>query len=145
MHDRVSELHGEDPSFVDERRAEELRYDPRPLGTITIDDSSLTVTVEDREPQVTRFAPPLSASSYHPEWFAPLLEDFRAEVLHADQRGRNLSEAGWCAELLFAAYESRGEVVRFETPETDPPEPVAGPAAEDLSAAESSSEPDTER
>jgi len=114
-----------------------------PLGTITIDDSSLTVSVEDREPQVTRFAPPLSANSYHPEWFSPLLEDFRSEVLHADQRGRNLSEAVWCADLLQAAYDSRGEVVRFESPEAEA-EPAAGPAAEDLTSSEPPREPDTE-
>ena len=82
-----------------------------PLGAIDVDDSTLTVRVEGREPESTRFAPPVSASSWHPEWFPPLLEDFRAEVLHPASRGRNLAEAAACAALTAAAYASQGAVV----------------------------------
>jgi predicted dehydrogenase len=86
------------------------------LGSVDIDDSSLTVRLNDRSPETTRFAPPISTSSYHPEWFSPLLEDFRTEVLHPDQRGRSLAEAVCCAELMTAAYASKGETLSLWVP-----------------------------
>jgi predicted dehydrogenase len=86
------------------------------LGEVQIVDDRLVVAVDGRPPQETRFAPALSASSYHPEWFPALLEDFRAEMQHPDRRGRNLAEAMRVAEMIAAAYRSEGHTV-----------PLAGP------------------
>ncbi len=82
-----------------------------PLGQIEIEDEMLIVSVANRPADRMRFSPALSASSYHPEWFPPLLEDFRGEILHADRRGRNLAEAARCSQLMTAAYASAGQPV----------------------------------
>jgi predicted dehydrogenase len=86
------------------------------LGDITIEDDRLMVAVTNRPREETRFSPPLSASSYHPEWFPALLEDFRAEIQHPDRRGRNLAEAVRVAELVAAAYRSEGRAVSLVEP-----------------------------
>jgi predicted dehydrogenase len=82
-----------------------------PLGEVRFADDRLVVAVSGKPPEETRFAPALSASSYHPEWFPGLLEDFRAEMQHAERRGRNLSEALRVAEMIAAAYRSAGQTV----------------------------------
>ncbi len=87
------------------------------LGEIAIEDDRLIVRREGAEPETTRFAPALSASSYHPEWFPALLADFREEILHADRRGTNFAEAVRVGELVAAAYRSQGEVVSLVPPE----------------------------
>ena len=92
-----------------------------PLGEVRFADDRLIVAVSGKAPQETRFAPALSASSYHPEWFPTLLEDFRAEMQHAERRGRNLTEAVRVAEMIEAAYRSAGQTV----PLADPAEPGA--------------------
>jgi predicted dehydrogenase len=81
------------------------------LGEIRFEDDRVEVALAGKPPEVTRFAPPLSASSYHPEWFPALLEDFRAEMQHPDRRGRNLAEAVKVAELMAAAYRSEGRSI----------------------------------
>jgi len=92
------------------------------LGEIAIEDDRLVVTRQGAEPETTRFAPALSASSYHPEWFPALLADFREEVLHPDRRGANFAEAVRVGELVAAAYRSRGETVSLVAPAEPPPE-----------------------
>ena len=87
------------------------------LGEIAIEDDRLVVKVAGREPEGTRFSPSLSASSYHPEWFPALLEDFRAEIEHVARRGRNLAEAVRVAELMAAAYRSNGAAISVAAPE----------------------------
>jgi predicted dehydrogenase len=82
-----------------------------PLGDVRFTDDRLTVAVGGKAPEETRFAPALSASSYHPEWFPALLEDFRAEMQHPQHRGRNLGEAMRVAEMIGAAYRSGGHTV----------------------------------
>ena len=82
-----------------------------PLGEIAIEDDRLVVNATGRAAEVTRFSPALSASSYHPEWFPALLEDFRAEMQHLDRRGRNLAEAVRVAEMVAAAYRSEGRPI----------------------------------
>jgi predicted dehydrogenase len=86
------------------------------LGEIAIEDDRLVVTAANGAREETRFAPPLAASSYHPEWFPALLEDFRAEIQHPDRRGRNLAEAVRVAELIAAAYRSEGRGVSLAEP-----------------------------
>jgi predicted dehydrogenase len=87
-----------------------------PLGEISIEDDRLVVTAAAGAPETTRFSPALSASSYHPEWFPALLDDFRAEIEHPDRRGRNLAEAVRVAEMIAAAYRSEGRVIAFSPP-----------------------------
>lgn len=79
-----------------------------PLGQIEIEDGALVLSVGGRPSDRMRFSPALSVSSYHPEWFPALLDDFRGEILHADQRGRNLAEAVRCSQMMTAAYASAG-------------------------------------
>jgi predicted dehydrogenase len=86
------------------------------LGDIAIEDDRLVLAVTNRPREETRFSPPLSASSYHPEWFPALLEDFRAEIQHPDRRGLNLAEAVRVAELVAAAYRSEGRAVSLVEP-----------------------------
>lgn len=78
------------------------------LGEIRIEDDRLVVAATDRAEQIIRFSPALSASSYHPEWFPALLEDFRSEMQHPDRRGRSFAEAVQVAEMMAAAYRSDG-------------------------------------
>jgi predicted dehydrogenase len=87
------------------------------LGAIDIDDDRLVLRVDGREPEATRFAPPLSASSVHPEWFPPLLDDFRGEIGALTARGRNLAESVWCCRLVAAAYASGGGSVSLVSPD----------------------------
>jgi predicted dehydrogenase len=85
-----------------------------PLGTISIEDDRLVVATAGRAAQTSRFSPPLSASSYHPEWFPALLGDFRAEIEHPARRGRNLAEAVRVAEMIAAAYRSDGRAIPLD-------------------------------
>jgi predicted dehydrogenase len=89
------------------------------LGEVRIEDDRLVLGTANRAPEETRFSPPLSASSYHPEWFPALLEDFRAEMQHPDRRGRNLAEAVRVAELMAAAYRSQGSAISLAQPAED--------------------------
>jgi predicted dehydrogenase len=75
-------------------------------GTLTIADRVLIVEVRDRPPVETPFAQPLSAGSYHPDWFAGMLDDFRDELQHATLRGANFREAETCCRLVEAGYRS---------------------------------------
>jgi predicted dehydrogenase len=86
------------------------------LGEVRIADDRLVVALDGKAAAETRFAPALSASSYHPEWFPALLEDFRAEMQHADRRGRNLAEAVRVAEMIDAAYRSEGRSIPLSDP-----------------------------
>jgi predicted dehydrogenase len=80
-------------------------------GEISIGDDRLEVVAGARAGERLVFSPGLAASSYHPEWFPPLLADFRAEITGAERRGRNLEEALDCAAVLAAAYASGGSEV----------------------------------
>ncbi|MCC6850497.1 MAG: Gfo/Idh/MocA family oxidoreductase [Deltaproteobacteria bacterium] len=95
------------------------------LGALTIADGSLITALGGRPPVETRFAQPLSAGSYHPDWFATMLDDFHAEVSDPAVRGDNLREAEACGRLLERAYQSSasgGARVALE----DAPPPTAG-------------------
>jgi predicted dehydrogenase len=93
------------------------------LGSVEIDDDRLVVSAGDQPAGETRFSPPLSASSYHPEWFPSLLEDFRGEIQHPDRRGRNLAEAVRVGEMVAAAYRSGGQRISL-TPATGDESPA---------------------
>ncbi len=76
------------------------------LGTLTIADDMLVTAIGDRPPVETRFAHALSAGSYHPDWFATMLEDFHLELHDAHLRGENFREAEACCRLLECGYAS---------------------------------------
>jgi len=83
-------------------------------GTLEIADKTLVVRVGERAPAETAFAQPLSAGSYHPDWFAAMLDDFR--------------EAETCCRLLELAYRSskqEGATLAFR----EPLPPVGGSSA----------------
>jgi predicted dehydrogenase len=76
------------------------------LGTVAINDRTLVTTVGDRTPITTPFAQALSAGSYHPDWFAAMLDDFREDLEAPTGRGGNFREAEICCWLLEAGYRS---------------------------------------
>jgi predicted dehydrogenase len=78
-------------------------------GTLEIADRTLTVNVDGRTPETTAFAQPLSAGSYHPDWFTPMADDFREELLDRTLRGTNLREAMTTCLLIELAYRSHAE------------------------------------
>jgi predicted dehydrogenase len=56
----------------------------------------------------------LSTSSYHPEWFAPVIDAFHREVSDPTVRGENLAEAELCTLLLSLAYASDADSARAQ-------------------------------
>ena len=93
-------------------------------GTLTIADRTLITTIGDRAPVETQFAQPLSGGSYHPDWFAAMLEDFHEELLEPNIRGANFREAETCCRLVELGYRSStsgGARVAL----TDPSPPLA--------------------
>ncbi|MCC6767206.1 MAG: Gfo/Idh/MocA family oxidoreductase [Deltaproteobacteria bacterium] len=98
------------------------------LGTLTIADGTLITTIGNGPPVETRFAQPLSAGSYHPDWFATMLDDFHAELHDPATRGGNLREAEACCRLLERGYQSSaGGGVRLALAEV-PSAPAGSPA-----------------
>ena len=59
--------------------------------------------------ETARFAEKLSAGSAHPEWLTAMWPAFEAECAGRG-RGENLAEAGFCLNVIRAAY-ARGEAV----------------------------------
>ena len=60
-------------------------------------------------PRATRrweFPQALSQGSHHPDWFSGVIESFFDEIAGRRARGSNLAEAGLCARLVAASYES---------------------------------------
>jgi predicted dehydrogenase len=100
------------------------------LGTLTIADNALITTVGDRAPVETRFAQPLSAGSYHPDWFATMLDDFHLELHDPNARGENFREAEACCRLLEHGYGSSASGGARRAIEDPPPAaPMTDPAA----------------
>ncbi len=97
-------------------------------GTIDVADRTLIVRVAERSPVETGFAQPLSAGSYHPDWFAALLDDFREELYEPKLRGTNFREAEACCRLLELAYRSSA-ADGARLPFRDALPPIEGPAA----------------
>lgn len=97
-----------------------------PQGRLVIADRSLTVALSGREPTETAFAEPLSAGSYHPNWFASMVEDFREELLETTTRGNNFRQAettGRLIELGYRSHAAGGTRVPFDEPRL-PAEPT---------------------
>lgn len=75
-------------------------------GTLRIDDGTLVLEREDDAGRERRreISPPLSAGSYHPDWFAGVGQDFVNACAAGDDA--NLAEAGRCATLIASAQAS---------------------------------------
>lgn len=98
------------------------------LGTLTIADRTLVTTIGERAPVETHFAQPLSAGSYHPDWFATMLDDFHVELHDANARGDNFREAEACCRLLERGYRSSAsDGVRIALVDPLPDTPASDP------------------
>jgi predicted dehydrogenase len=74
-------------------------------GSITLEDDRL----QTRTTQCThdiRFPDSISASSYHPDWFDAVIDDFFHAIDDPAARYLNLAEAEWCLTLITLAYQS---------------------------------------
>lgn len=78
-------------------------------GTLHIDDDHLLLDSNCSSPIRFDFHEPLSASSHHPEWMDPVVNNFRKEIADPRLRGINLIEAVGCAKLIRLAYQSYRE------------------------------------
>jgi predicted dehydrogenase len=79
-------------------------------GRIEIEDDTLVLVAGGREER--RACPPLSSGSQHPDWFAPVADEFVARVLERDRgagapdRSDVLDEAAVCIAVDCGARES---------------------------------------
>jgi len=88
-------------------------------GTLFINDNHLILCANSSPPLRYDFVEALSGGSHHLEWMKPVIEDFRREVLDGNSSSSNLTEAMWCAQLAYSAYQSNREGSRF-IPVRDP-------------------------
>jgi predicted dehydrogenase len=75
-------------------------------GSLSINDDHIVLESNNLPPVSYDFAEPLSAGSHHPEWMEPVVEDFGREIMNPEERGANLLEAQWCAQIIQLAYHS---------------------------------------
>jgi len=92
-------------TWAGERRSNE-RLLRGSKGTLRFDAASVVIEKSGEEPRKQHFTEPLTASSYHPEWFAAVLEEFQREIEDPSARGQNLQAAALCLALTERAYES---------------------------------------
>ncbi len=81
-------------------------------GTIFVNDDHIILECRNRSPVRFDFAEALSAGSHHPEWMAPVIDNFHREIKNVHERGVNLMEAQWCTQLIQLAYQSNREASR---------------------------------
>lgn len=74
-------------------------------GTIELRDDHILTFTSDGEDRIG-FPQKISAGSAHPDWFASMLEDFKADIHSGVQRARNMKESEQCVTLLTSAYQS---------------------------------------
>lgn len=96
------------------------------LGSLTIADRTLITSIGDRPPVETHFAQALSGGSYHPDWFAGLLEDFHLELHDARVRGESFREAEACCRLTEWGYRSSASGGGRLVLDDSPASPTAG-------------------
>jgi predicted dehydrogenase len=77
-------------------------------GEIHLDDARLVVRQQHAVQEIV-FPAALSAGSTHPDWFAAMLPDFRAELENQRRRGHSLREAETCLHLTLLAYRSAAQ------------------------------------
>lgn len=81
-------------------------------GTIFVNDDHIVLDRHGKSSERFDFAEALSAGSHHPEWMAPVIENFHREIKNVHERGGNLMEAQWCTQLIQLAYQSNREASR---------------------------------
>ncbi len=81
-------------------------------GTIFVNDDHIILERHGKSSMRYDFAEALSAGSHHPEWMAPVIENFHREIKNVHERGINLMEAQWCTQLIQLAYRSNREASR---------------------------------
>ncbi len=101
------------------------------LGSVTIADRTLVTAVGERTPVETAFAQPLSAGSYHADWFATMLDDFHQELHDPNVRGENFREAEACCRLVERGYQSAANggvrvILVDPVPDARPSNPTSG-------------------
>ena len=77
-------------------------------GEIEIADGILRMRGTSGE-QTLAVAPPLSAGSYHADWFALMLPDFSRAFADPDASRALLDEAGACLRVIQRAYEAASD------------------------------------
>ena len=80
-------------------------------GQLVIDDDAVSIKGSGAL-RTQRLTTALSASSHHPDWFAGVIDEFRAELDDPAQRGDNLAEAELCVLMLSQAYASGAQQAR---------------------------------
>jgi predicted dehydrogenase len=75
-------------------------------GEIRLEDTRLVVCRHGEEPREIHLPAALSAGSYHPDWFAALLPDFRTALAQPWRYSASLQEAATCLRLALLAYRS---------------------------------------
>ncbi|MGH9399822.1 MAG: Gfo/Idh/MocA family protein [Thermoanaerobaculia bacterium] len=74
------------------------------LGKLRLDGGR--VTLAGAAGKQSWSLPSIAEGSHHPEWFGGVLLEFLGEIADPGMRGRNLTEAAFCADALEQARES---------------------------------------
>jgi predicted dehydrogenase len=93
-------------------------------GMLCLEDRQLVVHTEGNESYTIPFSSALSASSYHPDWFAALLPAFRDAISGPGPYEAYLHEPQLCLHMTLHAYRSAagdGQPLTL-TEDTDPEE-----------------------
>ena len=115
-------------TWAADRRANTLRVTGE-HGRMEVADRTLIVQVGDRTPVETGFAQALSAGSYHPDWFAAMMDGVREELYEPRARGANFREAETCCRLIDLCYRSsaaQGARLPYREPLPTPGAPGSG-------------------
>jgi predicted dehydrogenase len=75
-------------------------------GEIRLEDTRLVVHRNAQGQREIHLPAALSASSYHPDWFASLLRDFQVALQEPWYANASLQEAETCLRLILLAYRS---------------------------------------
>ncbi|MGH9364531.1 MAG: hypothetical protein ACRD1B_04605, partial [Thermoanaerobaculia bacterium] len=75
-----------------------------PRGKLGLDGGRVTLAGAAGEQSWS--LPSIAEGSHHPEWFGGVLSEFLGEIADPERRGRNLTEAAFCADALALARES---------------------------------------
>jgi predicted dehydrogenase len=74
-------------------------------GSVEIEEQELRL-IRNGQSETHLLPHSLSAGSHHPDWFAPVIEEFFRDVDAPSPRSGNLAEAEQCLTLLTLAYQS---------------------------------------
>ena len=74
-------------------------------GLLRLDGGRLTLEKEGAAAEQWD-VPPLTEGSHHPDWFGGVIDEFLGEIADPRKRGRNLSQAAICVQVLALARES---------------------------------------